>query len=155
MVMLRWSVDLTTLFFLGKLRLHWKPVFCAHKISLVTDNSSSWISGRRRMTVENINESMGPGRDQTHDPWKQIRVGGGGGGGGWGGLWTVCKPCFCNVLIWDPMTVLRIRYGKTCLKQPLKSRSKIDFQDWLLLNAGQRYCRMLPLGTFCNTFDLY
>ena len=23
------------------------------------------------------------------------------------------------------------------------------------LNAGQKYCRMLPLGAFCNTFDLH
>ena len=35
------------------------------------------------------------------------------------------------------------RYSKTCLKQPLKKKTKIGFQDWLLLNAGQKYCRML------------
>ena len=33
-------------------------------------------------------------------------------------------------------------YSKTCLKWPLK---KMFFQDPLLLNAGQKYCRMLPL----------
>ena len=34
-------------------------------------------------------------------------------------------------------------YSKTCLKWPLKKRSKIDFQDRLSLNAGRKYCRML------------
>ena len=33
------------------------------------------------------------------------------------------------------------RYSKTCLKQPLKKKTKIGFQDQLLLNAGQKYCR--------------
>ena len=33
--------------------------------------------------------------------------------------------------------------SKTCLKQPLKRRPKIGFQDRLSLNAGQKYCRML------------
>ena len=34
-------------------------------------------------------------------------------------------------------------YSKTCLKQPLKEKTKIHFQDRLSLNAGQKYCRML------------
>ena len=34
-------------------------------------------------------------------------------------------------------------YSKTCLKRPLKKKTKIGFQDRLLLNAGQKYCRML------------
>ena len=34
-------------------------------------------------------------------------------------------------------------YSKTCLKRPLKKKTKNDFQDRLLLNAGQKYCRML------------
>ena len=36
-----------------------------------------------------------------------------------------------------------LRYSKTCVKQPLSKRQKIGFQDQLLLNAGQKYCRML------------
>ena len=36
-------------------------------------------------------------------------------------------------------------YSKTCLKRPLKKKTKIGFQDRLSLNAGQKYCRMLPL----------
>ena len=36
-------------------------------------------------------------------------------------------------------------YSKTCLKQSLKKKTKNSFQDRLLLNAGQKYCRMLPL----------
>ena len=34
-------------------------------------------------------------------------------------------------------------YSKTCLKRPLKKDQKIGFHDRLLLNAGQKYCRML------------
>ena len=36
-------------------------------------------------------------------------------------------------------------YGKTCVKQPLSKRPQIGFQDQLSFNAGQKYCRMLPL----------
>ena len=35
------------------------------------------------------------------------------------------------------------RYSKTCVKQLLKKKTKIGFQYKLLLNAGQKYCRML------------
>ena len=34
-------------------------------------------------------------------------------------------------------------YSKTCLKRPLKKKTKIVFQDRLSFNAGQKYCRML------------
>ena len=34
-------------------------------------------------------------------------------------------------------------YSKTCLKRPLKKKTKIGFQDRLSLNVGQKYCRML------------
>ena len=34
-------------------------------------------------------------------------------------------------------------YSKTCHKRPLKKKTKNWFQDRLLLNAGQKYCRML------------
>ena len=34
-------------------------------------------------------------------------------------------------------------YSKTCFKRPLKKKTKIGFQSLLLLNAGQKYCRML------------
>ena len=33
-------------------------------------------------------------------------------------------------------------YSKTYVKRPLSKRLKIGFQDQLLLNAGQKYCRM-------------
>ena len=36
-------------------------------------------------------------------------------------------------------------YSKTCVKRPLSRRPRIGFQNQLLLNAGQKYCRMLPL----------
>ena len=38
-----------------------------------------------------------------------------------------------------------MQYSKTCLKWPLKRRPNIGFQDRLLLNAGQKYCRMLQV----------
>ena len=34
-------------------------------------------------------------------------------------------------------------YSNTCVKRSLSKRQKIGFQDQLLLNAGQKYCRML------------
>ena len=34
-------------------------------------------------------------------------------------------------------------YNKTCLKRPLKKKTKNGFQDQLSLNAGQKCCRML------------
>ena len=34
-------------------------------------------------------------------------------------------------------------YSKTCLKRPLKKKTKNGFQDRLSVNAGQKYCRML------------
>ena len=36
-----------------------------------------------------------------------------------------------------------MHWSKTCLKRPLKKNTKNGFQDWLSLNAGQKYCRML------------
>ena len=36
-------------------------------------------------------------------------------------------------------------YSKTCVKWPLSKRQKICFQGQLAFNAGQKYCRMLPL----------
>ena len=35
--------------------------------------------------------------------------------------------------------------SQTCLKQPLKKKTKIGFQDW----------QSLPRGAFCNTFDMH
>ena len=40
-------------------------------------------------------------------------------------------------------------YSKTCVKWPLTKRPKNGFQDRLLLNAGQKYCRM-ALNNFVN-----
>ena len=36
-------------------------------------------------------------------------------------------------------------YSKTCLKQPLKNIQNKDLNDKWKLNAGRKYCRMLPL----------
>ena len=38
-----------------------------------------------------------------------------------------------------------LNYSKNCVKRPLSKRPKIGFQDQLLLNAGQKFCRMLLL----------
>ena len=40
-----------------------------------------------------------------------------------------------------------MEYSKTCVKQTLSKRPKIGFQDQLLLNAGQKNCRM-PQGEY-------
>ena len=40
-------------------------------------------------------------------------------------------------------SLCKICYSKTCAKRPLSKRQKIGIQDQLLLNAGQKYCRML------------
>ena len=37
------------------------------------------------------------------------------------------------------------KYIKTWVKWPLSKMRKIGFQDQLSPNAGQKYCRMLPL----------
>ena len=48
---------------------------------------------------------------------------------------------------------------KTCVKRPLSKIPKIGFQDQLLLNAGQKHCRMLPfrpsLGYHLSLRSLY
>ena len=44
-------------------------------------------------------------------------------------------------------------YSKTCLKWPLKKKTKIGFQDRLSLNAGQKY--FFLLFTFYSELHLY
>ena len=39
-------------------------------------------------------------------------------------------------------SIQNLMYSKTCLKQPLKKKTKIGFKDRISLNAGQKYCRM-------------
>ena len=43
------------------------------------------------------------------------------------------------------ITTMLFIYSKTCVKWPLSKRPKIVLQYQLMLNAGQKYCRMLPL----------
>ena len=49
----------------------------------------------------------------------------------------------CNVFLQTAISIFFCSYSKTCLKQSLSKRLTIGFQDQLLLNAGQKYCRML------------
>ena len=42
-----------------------------------------------------------------------------------------------------PEEVRHTSYSETCLKRPLKKKTKNGFQVRLSLNAGQKYCRML------------
>ena len=47
---------------------------------------------------------------------------------------------------------------KPVLNGHAKEDKRKDFQDWLSLNAGLKYCRMLResiLGAICNTLDLH
>ena len=46
-------------------------------------------------------------------------------------------------------------YSKTCVKRPLSKRPKFGFQDQLLLNVGQKYCRMLQGDHSEILFDLH
>ena len=39
-------------------------------------------------------------------------------------------------------------YSKTCVKWTLKKKTKIGFQDRIMLNAGQKYCRIRLLQYF-------
>ena len=61
-------------FFLGKLEQTVNQYF-VHILSLLTDNNPSWMiqqkggEWRRNYFKINLRESMGPDRDQTHDPW--------------------------------------------------------------------------------------
>ena len=49
------------------------------------------------------------------------------------------------MFIWQVLTptTMAYYYSKTCLKRPLKKKTKIGFQYQLSLNVGQKYCRML------------
>ena len=51
MVMLGWSVHLTTLFFLGKFDQA-DDQYSVHIPSPVTDNNPSYISGREKMAID-------------------------------------------------------------------------------------------------------
>ena len=71
--MLGRSVHLSTLFSCASLTKQLTNYFM-HIISLVTDNNPSWSSrreenGRRNYFMINLHGSMGPGQDQTRDPW--------------------------------------------------------------------------------------
>ena len=47
-------------------------------------------------------------------------------------------------LVQSKLLNFRIKhYSKTCVKRLLSKRPQIGFQDQLLLNTGQKYCRML------------
>ena len=67
-------------FFLGKLEQVVNQYF-VHILSLVTDNSPSWMNQQeendsRNYFMINLHESMEPGRDRTRDPWicSQTRI---------------------------------------------------------------------------------
>ena len=46
---------------------------------------------------------------------------------------------------WTPAQIMGLSsmYSNPCVKSPISKRPKIGFQDQLLLNAGQKNCRML------------
>ena len=52
------------------------------------------------------------------------------------------RPEAVTTMFSGPIRFYQFSYSKTCLKQPLSKRPKMGFQDQLLLNAGQKYCRM-------------
>ena len=54
-----------------------------------------------------------------------------------------CGYTHANALVLFFLEKEKKMYSKTCLKCPLKKKTKIGFQDLLSLNAGQKNCRML------------
>ena len=70
-------------------------------------------------------------------------------------IWGACHVTWLKV-----RCLYQLKFSKiSCTVKPIlsghyKRRPKIGFQDRLSLNAGQKYCRMLQKGAFCNTFDL-
>ena len=54
---------------------------------------------------------------------------------------TVCQDITRR--IFEPFT--RFEYSKTGVNRPLKNRQDKGLNDKWELNAGQKYCRMLPL----------
>ena len=53
------------------------------------------------------------------------------------------QPAMSHLCSLTQVYVVHTKYSKTCVKRPLSKRPQIDFQDQLLLNAGQKYRRML------------
>ena len=51
---------------------------------------------------------------------------------------------FLLLFIVDNLIEKRI-YSRTCHKRQLKKKTKIGLKDQFLLNAGQKYCRMLQV----------
>ena len=64
--------------------------------------------------------------------------------------------CICLLTLWTNVSIesnsldldqtapVGSEYSRTCLKRPHSKRPQIGFQDQLTLNAGQKYCKMLP-----------
>ena len=50
--------------------------------------------------------------------------------------------------------VIVLPYSKTCLKRPLSKRPQTGFQDRLLFNAGQKYCRILQYFRLSLSYHL-
>ena len=68
------------------------------------------------------------------------------------GLYCVRLSVSKAQFIWPAHEILvHIAYSKTVLSSHSKKKTKIDYQDQLALNAGQKYCRMLH----GDTFDLH
>ena len=63
-------------------------------------------------------------------------------------------PCYNRGILPWVLYLIYTRYlriQKNMSEGASKKKPKIDFQDRFLLNADQKYCRMPPLGAFCNT----
>ena len=59
------------------------------------------------------------------------------------GLDILCTTLLLNFSSIYTQIALISMYSKTCLKRPLKRTPEIGFQYRLLLNGGQKYCKML------------
>ena len=70
----------------------------------------------------------------------------------WRSAFPTITPSIQRPFIWKHKSASLQIYSITCLKRSLKKKTKIGFQDWLSLNAGQKYCRMLEHSAILSTF---
>ena len=76
---------------------------------------------------------------------------------------NLARNCYFQIIIRANSVVLpyfskNLNYSKTCLKWPLKNKTKIVFKsDYRLMQVKSiaPSLQNAPLGAFCNTFDLY
>ena len=93
-------------------------LYCAGPKSLIWTDPLDTHATRSLMICEDPNARPTPGPAMSGSSFGSF-------------VWTL----FC--------VTYKVYYSETCLKRPLKKKTKNCFQGRLSLNAGQKYCRML------------